>query len=214
MGKNHLENIAIVGGGLAGLTLAIRLAEKGIASTIYEKENKGNLGGMGIQITPNGSRILSRLGVEEPLREISSKVESITALDGLTSKRLFSLNLNQFSKSDELGYFTCHRGKLIRILYDKAKDLGVRFCFGRKITSEGFSPQGVGFCSDESEEFNASLLIGADGYGSQSVKYLIRPIKNTNLILLPCEDLYQLKSWGNPSLLMVSIFICILPSIW
>ena len=174
MGKNHLDNIAIVGSGLAGLTLAIKLAQKGIVSTIYEKENENNSGGMGIQITPNGSRILSRLGVEEPLREIASKVESITALDGLTSKRLFSLDLNQFSKSDELGYFTCHRGKLIRILYDKAMELGVRFCFGKKITPEGFSPHGVGFNSDEGEEFHASLLIGADGYGSQ-ISQILNP---------------------------------------
>ena len=172
MGKNHLENIAIIGSGLAGLTLAISLAKKGIVSTIYEKENEDNLGGMGIQITPNGSRILSKLGVEEPLREIASKVESITALDGLTSKRLFSMDLNQFSKGDELGYFTCHRGKLIRILCDKAMDLGVRFCFGKKITPQGLSPHGVGFSSDEGEEFHASLLIGADGYGSQTSQML------------------------------------------
>jgi len=167
MFENHLDNIAIIGCGLAGLTLAIRLAQKGVVSTIYEKENKGNLGGMGIQITPNGSSILSRLGVEEPLREISSKMESVNALDGLTSKRLFSLDLNQFGKGDDLGYFTCHRGKLIRILCDKAMDLRVRFCFGKKITPEGFSPHGVEFSSDEGEEFHASLLIGADGYGSQ-----------------------------------------------
>ncbi|MDE2673818.1 MAG: NAD(P)/FAD-dependent oxidoreductase [Paracoccaceae bacterium] len=174
MGKNHLDNIAIVGSGLAGLTLAIRLAQKGIVSTIYEKENKDNLGGMGIQITPNGSRILSKLGVEEPLREISSKVESVTALDGLKSKRLFSLDLNQFSKSDELGYFTCHRGKLIRILSDKAMDLGIRFCFGKKITPQCFSPYGVDFSSDKGEELHASLLIGADGYGSQ-ISQILNP---------------------------------------
>jgi len=174
MGKSHLDNIAIVGSGLAGLTLAIRLAQKGIVSTIYEKENKDNLGGMGIQITPNGSRILSRLGVEEPLREISSKVESVTALDGVTSKRLFSLDLKQFSKSEELGYFTCYRGKLIRILCDKAMELGVRFCFGKKITPQGFSPHDVGFSSDEGEEFHASLLIGADGYGSQ-ISQILNP---------------------------------------
>lgn len=199
MGKNHLDNIAIVGSGLAGLTLAIKLAQKGIVSTIYEKENKDNLGGMGIQITPNGSRILSRLGIEESLREISSKVESITALDGVTSKRLFSMDLNQFSKSDELGYFTCHRGKLIRILCDKAMELGVRFCFGKKITPQGFSPHGVDFSSEEGEEFHASLLIGADGYGSQ-ISQILNPAgekHKPNFValrgLVPTEKLREIE---------------------
>ena len=166
MANNHLDNIAIVGSGLAGLVLAISLAEKGITSTIYEKEAEENLGGMGIQITPNGSEILARLGLEVKLREISSPGENISVFDGLTSKRLYSMDLNQFAKGDELGYITCHRGSLIKILCERAKKLGVMFYFNQKIFLEEFSTEKVNFRSEDGKEYSSSLLLGADGYGS------------------------------------------------
>ena len=166
MGKNHLDNIAIVGSGLAGLTLAISLAEKGIPSTIFEKESEDNLGGMGIQITPNGSEILARLGLEVKLREISSPGENISVFDGLTSKRLYSMDLTQFAKGDELGYITCHRGSLIQILCERAKKLGVTFYFNQKIFLEEFSTEKAIFRSEDGKEYSSSLLLGADGYGS------------------------------------------------
>lgn len=172
MDNNHLDNIAIVGSGLAGLVLAISLAEMGIASTIYEKEAEENLGGMGIQITPNGSQILARLGLYEELREISSPGEYISISDGLTSKRLFSMDLSRFSKGRELGYITCHRGALIKILCERAKELGVTFYFNRKIILEEFSTENVNFKSEDGSGYSSSLLIGADGYRSAISKKL------------------------------------------
>ena len=166
MDKNHLENIAIVGCGLAGLVLAISLAEKGINSTIFEKKAEENLGGMGIQITPNGSGILARLGLQEKLREIASPAELISVADGLTSKRLYSMDLHKFTNGGELGYITCQRSSLVEILCARAKKLGVKIFFNQNITLDHISPKMVNFKSGGGKEHSSTLLIGADGYGS------------------------------------------------
>lgn len=166
MKNDYLENIAIVGCGLAGLTLAISLAEKGIISTIYEKEPEGQLGGMGIQITPNGTDILTHLGLAKHLKEISSPGNKISLREGFTSKKLFAMDLNHFRMDTELGYITCHRAKLVKILCNRAKQNGVKIRFNSKIILEEFSKDRVCFRTQDGKEFTSSLLIGADGYRS------------------------------------------------
>ena len=57
------DRFLIVGGGIAGLTLALALEKKGLASLVMER-NKGSLSaGAGIQLSPNASRILNSLGL-------------------------------------------------------------------------------------------------------------------------------------------------------
>ncbi len=174
MANDHLENIAIVGCGLAGLTLAISLAEKGITSTIYERESEENLGGMGIQITPNGSEILAKLGLQETVRKISTPCEQITIADGVTSKSLFSMELSRYNKEGNLGYIACHRGELTKILCVRARKLGVRFCFERNIILGGSSTENGNFRSRDGSEHSSSLLVGADGYSS-SISQIVNP---------------------------------------
>ncbi|WP_375701524.1 FAD-dependent oxidoreductase, partial [Bartonella sp. AA81SXKL] len=50
----------IVGGGIAGLSSALALAYKGIASTIIEKRKQLESVGAGIQLTPNATCIFAR----------------------------------------------------------------------------------------------------------------------------------------------------------
>ena len=54
--------IIIAGAGIGGLTLAIALARRGILSIVIERAPKLEEIGAGLQLSPNASRVLDRLG--------------------------------------------------------------------------------------------------------------------------------------------------------
>jgi glycine/D-amino acid oxidase-like deaminating enzyme len=57
--------IAIIGGGIGGLTTAISLLQAGFDVQVYEQTRLLSEVGAGINISPNASRILIRLGLGE-----------------------------------------------------------------------------------------------------------------------------------------------------
>ncbi|HKP65636.1 MAG TPA: NAD(P)-binding protein, partial [Casimicrobiaceae bacterium] len=59
--------IAIVGAGIGGLTLALALKRAGIASRVYEATPEVRPLGVGINILPHASRELGLLGLESAL---------------------------------------------------------------------------------------------------------------------------------------------------
>jgi salicylate hydroxylase len=59
--SNSLFEVAIVGGGITGLALAVGLLKRNVSFTIYERaENFGELG-VGITFTPNAQRAMEAL---------------------------------------------------------------------------------------------------------------------------------------------------------
>jgi salicylate hydroxylase len=63
------ENLAIVGAGIGGLTLALSLLRQGCQVQVYEQAPELLELGAGVQLGPNGSRILIELGLERALLE-------------------------------------------------------------------------------------------------------------------------------------------------
>ena len=61
------ERIAIAGAGIAGLTTALCLLQRGILVDVYEQASQLHEVGAGVQISPNGSRVLQSLGLEPEL---------------------------------------------------------------------------------------------------------------------------------------------------
>ena len=58
--KDHLE-VAIVGGGIAGISLALGLLARGITTTVYERSESLREIGAGIGFTPNSERAMKVL---------------------------------------------------------------------------------------------------------------------------------------------------------
>ena len=65
--KNPDAEIAIVGGGIAGLALALGLHSRGIPSRVYEVAPEIKELGVGITILPHAMRELTQLGLQEKL---------------------------------------------------------------------------------------------------------------------------------------------------
>ena len=61
------NRIIVVGGGIGGLTTALALLRRGLDVEVYEQAARLGEVGAGLQISPNGTRILHALELEKPL---------------------------------------------------------------------------------------------------------------------------------------------------
>jgi 2-polyprenyl-6-methoxyphenol hydroxylase-like FAD-dependent oxidoreductase len=60
-------SVAIVGGGIGGMTAAVSLLQAGFDVHVYERAAAVSEVGAGIQVSPNASRVLHRLGLADEL---------------------------------------------------------------------------------------------------------------------------------------------------
>jgi salicylate hydroxylase len=67
----------IIGAGIGGLTAAIALRQAGLDAHVYEQTPELHEVGAGIQLSPNATRILIRLGLGEALARVGSRPEAI-----------------------------------------------------------------------------------------------------------------------------------------
>ena len=66
--KSSPLRVLIAGGGIGGLAAALALARTGAEVRVFEKRANPNEDGAGIQIGPNGTRILQSLGLADHLK--------------------------------------------------------------------------------------------------------------------------------------------------
>ena len=65
------DKVVIVGGGIGGLAAALALVRRGIDVDVYEQARELRELGAGVQISPNGTRVLHALGLKEALEQRS-----------------------------------------------------------------------------------------------------------------------------------------------
>jgi salicylate hydroxylase len=69
--------VAVVGAGVAGLIVAAILRRRGVHCDVFERSSVFDAVGAGIQLSPNGVRILHRLGLTAALAENGVKAQAI-----------------------------------------------------------------------------------------------------------------------------------------
>ena len=114
--------ILIAGGGIGGLATALALARRGIASHVLESRSAFAVEGAGIQIGPNGTRILTELGIAEALSPHVARPGSIRVLDGETTRTIVELPLGPWIAARHGSpYWVAHRSDLHRALLTNAE---------------------------------------------------------------------------------------------
>ncbi|AQX27934.1 MULTISPECIES: FAD-binding protein [unclassified Bartonella] len=168
----------IIGAGIAGLSSALALAHKGIASTIIEKRKQLDSIGSGIQITPNATRILARWGVLNNLIKLGIKPHFLELKDGISLKTHLHADLIDLSeKRWKSPYITIHRADLQKVLYNAIiKNPLIKYKMGEKIVSSTQSvTDNIEIKTIIIEEktrtrryqfYSTPLLIGCDGVWS------------------------------------------------
>lgn len=108
--------IAVVGGGIAGLSLALALQQQGLACEVYETVPEVKELGVGITLLPHAMRELAALGLQAPLEAVG-----IENLESVFFNR-YGQFIYREPRGRHAGYalpeLGIHRGKLHRILLD------------------------------------------------------------------------------------------------
>jgi 2-polyprenyl-6-methoxyphenol hydroxylase-like FAD-dependent oxidoreductase len=111
-------NIAIIGGGIAGLSLAMNLHRHGIASRVYERAPEIRELGVGITLLPHAMREFAALGVAGDIEQ-AGVVIGESAFFNRFGQRIY-----REERGRHAGYpfpeVSIHRGRLHMILYRAA----------------------------------------------------------------------------------------------
>lgn len=160
--------IAIAGAGIAGLTTALALLQQGLQVDVFEQASQLGELGAGLQISPNGSRVLLALGLGEALQSCVSQARG---------KEIRMWNTGQRWKLFDLGddclarfgapYWMVHRGDLHRVLLDAFEarsDRPVRL--NARVVKARSTDVGVTFELNDGSRHSAAALLAADGVHS------------------------------------------------
>jgi salicylate hydroxylase len=111
------KTVAIVGGGIAGLTAALCFARQGISTHIFERSAKLEEVGAGLQLTPNVTCILRDLGLLPALDACWLEPEVVALTSGISLKRLGTVPVREHAqKYWGAPYGVLHRASLQQVL--------------------------------------------------------------------------------------------------
>jgi 2-polyprenyl-6-methoxyphenol hydroxylase-like FAD-dependent oxidoreductase len=115
---SQTARIAIVGGGICGLSLALNLHRHGVACTVYERAPEIKELGVGITLLPHAMREFTALGLQDELLKVGIENRE-SAFFNRFGQLIYKEPRGKFGgyPYPEVGI---HRGKLHRILYDAA----------------------------------------------------------------------------------------------
>ena len=68
---NRPYRVVIVGGGIGGLTAAVALHQRGFEVELYERSSKLEEVGAGLQVGPNGVKVIRALGLWDRFNQIA-----------------------------------------------------------------------------------------------------------------------------------------------
>ncbi|KAB2920831.1 MAG: FAD-binding monooxygenase [Hyphomicrobiaceae bacterium] len=160
--------ILIAGGGIGGLALALALTKVGRACVVLERRERFATEGAGIQIGPNGVRVLQQLGIADALRPLVGVPESIDVHEGSSGRLLARLPLGPWiAHRHGAPYWVAHRGDLHGVLLAAvAADVRVSIRAGFEVSSLTQTADEVRVTSSAGETLIGSALVGADGLWS------------------------------------------------
>lgn len=154
------RSVAVLGAGIGGLTAALCCARRGAHVTVYEQAPALTEVGAGLQITPNGARVLEALGLD---LSGAIQAEAVTPMDAVSGRQITRYDLTGLSGPS---YRFFHRADLLSLLANACDQSGVRLRLGHKV--DFTTGRGLPDWSGE----DPYLIVGAEGIHSAQRRLL------------------------------------------
>ena len=168
--------IAIIGGGIGGLSAALHLLKAGLDVHVYEQAPRITEIGAGIQISPNASRLLIRLGLKPAMDAIGVFPQAVHQRrwdDGSTLQR--APVGRDVEEAFGAPYYHFHRADLANLL--AAALPAERIRVGHKLVDLEQKGDRVTARFENGASVEADVLVGADGIHSKVRHILFGPEK-------------------------------------
>ncbi|HEY0825560.1 MAG TPA: FAD-dependent monooxygenase [Ramlibacter sp.] len=167
-GHPGTRHVAIAGAGLAGLTLALALLQRGLRVHVFEQAAILGDVGAGLQLSPNATRCLYSLGLEGALSRVASVPRGKQVRLWSTGQRWKLFDLGEASLADYgFPYLMFHRADLHAVLVEAVQALQPD-CITLGTRCEGFTQDdsGVRLSLADGRVVECDVLVAADGVHS------------------------------------------------
>lgn len=211
-------SVAIVGGGIGGLTAALCLLQVGFDVQVYEQSPELTEAGAGLVISPNATRLLIRLGLGQEMARVGvtpTASHQRRWQDGRT------LGRSRFAAETEARYgaplYLFHRGDMYQALARAFP--AERVHLGHRCVAAEDRGDRVEIRFENGAQASADILVGADGVHSTIRQLMLGPEKPrfTGCIayrgLIPAERVAHLNienaqtNWMGPGRHFVHYFV-------
>ncbi|AUH35537.1 FAD-dependent monooxygenase [Paracoccus tegillarcae] len=143
-----MTTATIIGGGVAGLTAALALVQRGASVNLFERAAELTEVGAGLQLSPNAGRVLEALGLGPALDAVSIRSRGVRMWDA----RARPIAVLDFaSRRPDARFRMIHRARLIEVLAKAVQASGATIRLSHVVDALPRDP----------------LVIGADGLHSR-----------------------------------------------
>jgi len=164
--------LLIVGGGIGGLAAALAASHAGYRAHVIEKAEEFTEIGAGLQLAPNATRMLDRLGIWSEIQRHAIFPKRLIMMDAVSGQHITSLNLDQqFMEHFGYPYIVMHRGDLLSVELDACRrNSSITLENNREaVRIEDFGDGARVECVDGSI-YECDALVGVDGLWSTTRK--------------------------------------------
>lgn len=165
------QRIAVIGGGMGGLTAGILLQRAGFQATVYEQASQLARIGAGINIFPNGMHVLRATGVVDNLLAAGHMPKTWFSRVWDTGEILYSQPEEEWHRGYGEPHVILHRGDLQVGLEGKLQPGSIQY--GKRLSGIDEVGNGLKLHFGDGSSAEADMVVGADGVNSRVRELLL-----------------------------------------
>lgn len=161
-------SLLIIGGGIGGLATALAAARAGRRVHVIEKSPEFTEIGAGLQLAPNATRMLDRLGVLDDVLRLATFPSNLVMMDAVTGLPITRLDLGEaFRAHYGYPYIVMHRGDLLAAELKACRShSSITLHSGHEAVSIEQDDESVHVTCSDGTSFDCEAVVGADGLWS------------------------------------------------
>ena len=156
--------VAIIGGGIGGLTAAVALRQRGFEVSVYEQSSQLGEIGAGVGVAPNAVKAFRALGLEKDLLAIGWTGEFQTMRNGVNGKIISRRPIADSAIKFGAPHLTVHRAEFLDILVRALPESCIRTA--ARCVSIASRRDGAVARFANGSEIGSDIVVGADGIHS------------------------------------------------